>query len=64
MIEGRALYEKLKKDGILVETESMQDLPEESPFAYKDIEEVINVVHSAGIAKKVARLSPLVVVKG
>jgi len=37
---------------------------EEAPQVYKDIEEVINVTHGAGISKKVARMAPLAVVKG
>jgi tRNA-splicing ligase RtcB len=37
---------------------------EEAPIAYKDIEEVINVVHMANLAHKVARIRPIAVVKG
>ena len=45
-------------------TKSMSGLAEEAPIAYKDIDEVINVVDRTGIAKKVARLIPLGVIKG
>ncbi len=56
--------EKLKKDNILVFSHSNRGLKEEIPEAYKDIDEVIKVTDGAGIAQKVARLVPLVVVKG
>jgi tRNA-splicing ligase RtcB len=39
-------------------------LKEEMPEAYKDVTEVVNVVHSAGISKKVAKLKPMGVIKG
>jgi RNA-splicing ligase RtcB len=39
-------------------------LTEEGPLAYKDAQEVVNVVHNAGLAQLVARLKPLIVVKG
>jgi tRNA-splicing ligase RtcB len=42
----------------------MAGLAEEAPVAYKDVDRVVEVVHGAGIAKKVARLEPLVVIKG
>jgi tRNA-splicing ligase RtcB len=42
----------------------MSGLAEEAPKAYKDVDRVVEVVHGAGIAKKVAKLSPLAVIKG
>jgi tRNA-splicing ligase RtcB len=42
----------------------MAGLAEEAPIAYKDVDRVVEVVHEAGIAKKVARLTPLAVIKG
>jgi tRNA-splicing ligase RtcB len=42
----------------------MSGLAEEAPIAYKDVNRVVEVVHGAGIAKKVAKLVPLAVVKG
>jgi tRNA-splicing ligase RtcB len=42
----------------------MSGLAEEAPAAYKDVNRVVEVVHNAGIAKKVARLKPLAVIKG
>lgn len=56
--------EKLKKKNILVFSHSNRGLKEEIPEAYKDIDEVIEVTEGSGISKKVARLIPLIVVKG
>jgi tRNA-splicing ligase RtcB len=42
----------------------MRLLAEEAPYAYKDLDRVVNVVHEAGIARKVARTRPLGVIKG
>jgi len=39
-------------------------IAEEAPMAYKDVEQVVDVVHQAGLSKKVARLIPLAVIKG
>jgi predicted lysophospholipase L1 biosynthesis ABC-type transport system permease subunit len=43
---------------------SLAGLAEEAPSAYKDVDHVVDVVHNAGIARKVARLAPVAVVKG
>ena len=61
---GRAIYRELEDKGILVRWTGRSTLAEEMPEAYKDIAEVVTVVHGAGISKKVARLRPLAVVKG
>ena len=61
---GRQLQEELAGSGIIVKAASIRDLSEEAPYAYKDIDEVIDIVAEAGIATKVARLRPLIVVKG
>ncbi len=55
---------KLEQNGVLVRSESRDGILEELPEAYKDVDEVIEVVHNAGLAKKVARLRPLAVIKG
>jgi tRNA-splicing ligase RtcB len=55
---------KLEEAGILVRSESRDGILEEIPDAYKDVDEVIEVVHQAGLARKVARLRPLGVIKG
>ncbi len=63
-VRGDALKEELKARGIAIAAGSLSGLAEEAPQAYKDVEEVVSVVHGAGIAKKVARLRPVAVVKG
>lgn len=64
IIHGKTLQQELLQAGIFIQAGSMAGLAEEAPAAYKDIDEVVNVVDSAGIAKKVARLRPCVVIKG
>jgi tRNA-splicing ligase RtcB len=61
---AEALRKELKARGILVRCESKTGLTEEKPDAYKDVSRVVNVVHGAGIARKVAKLVPLAVMKG
>jgi tRNA-splicing ligase RtcB len=63
-ISGQALLAQLAAKGITVRVHSKNLLPEEAPSAYKDAQEVVNVVHNAGLAKLVVRLKPLIVVKG
>jgi tRNA-splicing ligase RtcB len=63
-IRGSELREELAAGGIRVRAGSMPGLAEEAPTAYKDVDRVVEVVHGAGIAKKVARLTPIAVVKG
>ena len=62
--KGRAIYRELEDKGILVRWTGRATLAEEMPDAYKDISQVVEVVHGAGISTKVARLRPLAVVKG
>ncbi|RLB11589.1 MAG: RNA-splicing ligase RtcB [Deltaproteobacteria bacterium] len=62
--KGRAIREELEKKGIFVQARGKRTLKEEMPEAYKDVAEVVNVVHGAGLATKVARLKPLGVIKG
>ena len=61
---GGKLRKELEARGIHVRAGSMAGLAEEAPDAYKDIDAVIEVVHGAGLAHKVARLRPLAVMKG
>ena len=61
---GDALRRALERGGILVRGTSRRGLAEEKPEAYKDIDAVIETSHQAGLARKVARLVPLGVVKG
>jgi tRNA-splicing ligase RtcB (3'-phosphate/5'-hydroxy nucleic acid ligase) len=58
------LLKEMKSKGILVRGESKAGLTEEKPDAYKDVSRVVDVVHGAGIARKVAKLIPLAVMKG
>ncbi len=58
------LDREMKARGILVRGETRSGLVEEKPDAYKDVSRVVDVVHGAGIARKVARLVPLAVMKG
>ncbi|HHH83079.1 MAG TPA: RtcB family protein [Chloroflexi bacterium] len=61
---GQELREEMETRGIRVRAGSMPGLAEEAPKAYKDVDEVIEVVSKSGIAQKVARLRPIVVIKG
>jgi tRNA-splicing ligase RtcB len=61
---GSQLRAELNQKGIQIQAGSLAGLVEEAPAAYKDVDEVIEAVVGAGITKKVARLKPLVVVKG
>jgi tRNA-splicing ligase RtcB len=63
-IRGDKLKAELEAQGIRVRAGSMPGLAEEAPAAYKDIERVVDVVHRAGLARKVAKLRPLAVIKG
>ncbi|HEX2028105.1 MAG TPA: RtcB family protein [Nitriliruptorales bacterium] len=61
---GDDLHRELESRGILVREESERDLPEEAPYAYKDVDEVVRVCEQAGLSRRVARVRPLGVVKG
>ena len=63
-IRGDELRRELEGRGIKVRAGSMSGLAEEAPSAYKDVDAVVETVVAAGIARKVARLRPLAVVKG
>jgi len=63
-IRGEALRHDMQEKGIQVRAGSMSGLAEEAPSAYKDVDAVVETVVAAGIARKVARLRPLAVVKG
>ena len=62
--DARQEQRKLEAQGILVRSESRDGILEELPEAYKNVDEVIEVVHNAGLARKVARLRPMGVIKG
>ncbi|MCJ7532369.1 MAG: RtcB family protein, partial [Anaerolineales bacterium] len=63
-VRGETLRQELKAAGIHIRAGSMAGLAEEAPQAYKDVDEVVETVIGAGIARKVARLRPVVVIKG
>jgi tRNA-splicing ligase RtcB (3'-phosphate/5'-hydroxy nucleic acid ligase) len=63
-ISGAELRRELEDAGITVRSPSDRGLAEEAPFAYKDVERVVDVVERAGLAARVARLRPIGVVKG
>ncbi len=63
-ISGQEVIKRLKSKGIIVRSQSMRGIAEEAPSVYKDIDEVIEIVSKAKLAKKVARLLPLAVIKG
>lgn len=64
MAKGRAIYRELEDKGIFVQSRGKKTLKEEMPEAYKDVSQVVEVVHEVGLAQKVARLRPLGVIKG
>jgi tRNA-splicing ligase RtcB len=63
-VAGRALKREFHERGIEVRAASYATIAEEVPEAYKDVAEVVEVLHRAGIARKVARLKPMGVLKG
>jgi len=58
------LTKELAAQGIVVRGHSRKGLAEEAPGAYKDVEEVVDIMHKAGIIRKVARVRPLICIKG
>lgn len=63
-MQGEKLLENLENEGIHILAGSIADLSEEAPFAYKDVSEVVDVVDKTGLAQKVAKLKPVIVIKG
>ena len=63
-VGGGELRKELESRGIVVRCPSPAGLAEEAPFAYKDVDRVVDVVARAGLARRVARLVPIGVVKG
>ncbi len=62
--KGRAIWKEMEEQGIIVRAMGRGTLAEEMPEAYKDVSNVVEVVHNAGLSKKVAKLRPLGVIKG
>jgi tRNA-splicing ligase RtcB len=61
---GRSVLENLARRGILIRSPSLRGVAEEAPGAYKDVSAVVDSAHAAGLARKVARLEPLICIKG
>ena len=61
---GRSISRELENKGIIVKSTGRETLAEEAPEAYKDVNEVVSVVHGAGLSKRVCRMRPLGVIKG
>jgi tRNA-splicing ligase RtcB len=58
------IIKELEKRGIIVRAHDLKGVAEEAPLAYKDVNEVVDVLHAAGIAEKIALLKPLACLKG
>ena len=61
---GRRIDKELAAKGIIARAQSHKGLAEEQPKAYKNVDDVVEVVHQAGLSKKVARMRPIGVIKG
>ena len=61
---GRAVIDALAERGILVRSPSPRGVAEEAPGAYKDVGQVVDAAAAAGLARKVAKVVPLVCIKG
>ena len=61
---GRQVVDELAERGILIRSPSLRGVAEEAPLAYKDVNQVVDVADRAGLARKVARLEPVICVKG
>ncbi|MDP3721961.1 MAG: RtcB family protein [Candidatus Omnitrophota bacterium] len=61
---GRSIEQELAGQGIVVMGRGRKGIAEEQPKAYKDVNDVVHVVHAAGLAKRVVRMRPLGVIKG
>jgi tRNA-splicing ligase RtcB len=61
---GKQVMTELEHRGILVRSHSLRGVAEEAPGAYKDVDAVVDAAHRAGLSRKVARLEPLICIKG
>lgn len=62
--KGKNLIDELTKKGIVIQAKGYKTIAEEMPHAYKDVSDVVDVMHNAGISTKVAKLKPIGVIKG
>ena len=63
-MNGRQLIDELASRGILIRSPSLRGVAEEAPGAYKDVAAVVDAADQAGLSREVAKLEPLVCVKG
>ncbi len=63
-ISGQEVVKDLEQKGIIIKCQSLRGIAEEAPMAYKDIDNIVQIVHNAGLSRKVAKLRPLAVIKG
>ena len=61
---GRQIVDGLAEEGVLIRSPSSRGVAEEAPGAYKDVSSVVEAAEAAGLARRVARLRPLICVKG
>jgi tRNA-splicing ligase RtcB (3'-phosphate/5'-hydroxy nucleic acid ligase) len=61
---GRELVDELAGRGILIRSPSLRGVAEEAPGAYKDVSQVVQATHDAGLARMVARVEPMICIKG
>jgi tRNA-splicing ligase RtcB len=65
LMAGRNLFKEMEEErGVIVMAHGRDSVAEEMPEAYKDVSQVVDVMHDAGVTIKVARLKPVAVVKG
>ena len=62
--KGRQVTDELRDRGISIRSPSSRGVAEEAPGAYKDVDAVVDAAHAAGLARKVARLKPVICIKG
>lgn len=62
--KGRRIDKELLSRGVIARAQTLKGLAEEQPDAYKNVDDVVDVVHRAGLSKKVARMRPIGVIKG
>ena len=62
--KGRQVVDELAARGIMIRSPSMRGVAEEAPDAYKNVSAVVDAAAAAGLAKKVARVEPLICIKG
>jgi len=63
-ISGQEVVKDLEQKRIIIKCQSLRGIAEEAPIAYKDIDNIVQIVHNAGLSKRVVKLRPLAVIKG